>query len=276
MQNSHLIFTDLDGTLLNHDTYDYHDAREALDCIKKKNIPLIFCSSKTRTEMEVWRKAFESDDPFIVENGAAIFSSKGSLDLSEESFIETDGYDIVELGTPREELIVAFRAIRAETDLNLLAISEMSAERIARITGLSTVNAARARERDYSEPFLVGEEETPITLFRLEQSVRKRNLRLTRGGRFYHLTGSHDKGEAVRLLKKWFQKKFGPMVSVGLGDSPNDFPMLENVDVPVLIGRKRGHEEPWTGSMPVHRPLEIGPKGWNAFVLQLLKEVCHE
>ena len=276
MQTRYLIFTDLDGTLLDHETYDYHDAQEVLLCIKKKNIPLIFCSSKTRREMEVFRREFENNDPFIVENGGAIFSPRGLLDLTEESHIEIGGYDVIELGTPYEKLIHSFRAIRAETGLNLLGFSEMSLEQAARSTGLSLGKAALAKEREYSEPFLIMEEETRISHFHLEQSVQKRDLRMTRGGRFYHLTGPNDKGRAVSLLKRWFQKKIGPLVSVGLGDSPNDFPMLENVEVPVLIKKKTDHLEPWTGSSPVYRPHEIGPRGWNAFMLQLLKEVCRE
>ncbi|MFQ5918142.1 MAG: HAD hydrolase family protein, partial [Candidatus Binatia bacterium] len=62
-----IIITDLDGTLLNRQTYLLRDAALALDLIEARNIPLIFCSSKTRAEQEVYRKQLRIDHPFIVE-----------------------------------------------------------------------------------------------------------------------------------------------------------------------------------------------------------------
>ncbi|MCG7852909.1 MAG: HAD hydrolase family protein, partial [Methanosarcinaceae archaeon] len=49
----YVVFTDLDGTLIDHDTYSYKAARPALAALKKQGIPLIFCTSKTRAEIEV-------------------------------------------------------------------------------------------------------------------------------------------------------------------------------------------------------------------------------
>jgi len=68
-----VIFTDLDGTLLDHCTYSYKEAEKALESIRRKNIPLIVCSSKTREEIEIYRKKLLNNGPFISENGGAIF-----------------------------------------------------------------------------------------------------------------------------------------------------------------------------------------------------------
>ena len=51
-----LIFTDLDGTLLDYKTYSYKKASKALSLIKKDKIPLIFCTSKTKAEIEYYGK----------------------------------------------------------------------------------------------------------------------------------------------------------------------------------------------------------------------------
>jgi ribonucleotide monophosphatase NagD (HAD superfamily) len=47
---SPLVFTDLDGTLLDHDTYDWTPARDALDRLTRAGIPVVFTSSKTAAE----------------------------------------------------------------------------------------------------------------------------------------------------------------------------------------------------------------------------------
>lgn len=68
-----LIISDLDGTLLDARTYSFEEARPALELIRRNDLPLILCSSKTRAELEVWRNRLENHHPFITENGGGIF-----------------------------------------------------------------------------------------------------------------------------------------------------------------------------------------------------------
>ncbi len=51
-----VIFTDLDGTLLDRDTYSFEPALPALRLIRQKDIPLVLSSSKTRAEIEFYRE----------------------------------------------------------------------------------------------------------------------------------------------------------------------------------------------------------------------------
>jgi mannosyl-3-phosphoglycerate phosphatase len=272
----YIIFTDLDGTLLDHDSYSFHEAQEALLSIKEQNIPLIFCTSKTRAELEVLQKKLDNNDPFIVENGAAIFIPRRIFESVKWPFVTIGEYHVLELGTPYQKIKAFFKEIKVETGLNLIGFSEMALKQIARSTGLSLKDAALAKKREYSEPFMIMEEETRTARSRLKQAVQKRNLKVVRGGRFYHLTGPNDKGKAVRLLIKVYQKNNRSIVSIGLGDSPNDFPMLKNVNIPVLIKKTSGNLEPWPGLTPAYHTREIGPKGWNDFIMHLLKEAGHE
>ena len=81
--NSHkdyrlLVFTDLDGTLLDHESYSFEPALPALAVLKEKNIPLVLCTSKTRAEIELFRIQLKNIHPFISENGGAIFVPKGN------------------------------------------------------------------------------------------------------------------------------------------------------------------------------------------------------
>ena len=66
-----VVFTDLDGTLLEHSTYSFAEAEEALDLLRSQDIPLVICTSKTRSEVEFWRRLLGNEHPFIVENGGA-------------------------------------------------------------------------------------------------------------------------------------------------------------------------------------------------------------
>ena len=71
--SSAVIYTDLDGTLLDHHTYAFYAALETIKGLKDRGIPIIPCTSKTRPETESLMQAMGIDGPMIIENGAAIW-----------------------------------------------------------------------------------------------------------------------------------------------------------------------------------------------------------
>jgi mannosyl-3-phosphoglycerate phosphatase len=71
-----VIFTDLDGCLLDRETYSFEPAQAALRLIREKEIPLILVSSKTRVEIEEYRRRLKNGHPIVSENGGAVFIPK--------------------------------------------------------------------------------------------------------------------------------------------------------------------------------------------------------
>ncbi len=122
--------------------------------------------------------------------------------------------------------------------------------------------------REYDEPF-VGTD--TIGLSRVVAAAADAGLNVVSGGRFHHLVGGSDKGLAVRALRDLFVRSRGPVRTVGLGDSPNDEPMLREVDVPVLVRRPDGgHCDGLHIPGLVIAPYS-GPEGWREAVLGLLR-----
>ncbi|UCH52084.1 MAG: HAD hydrolase family protein, partial [Chloroflexota bacterium] len=66
-QTKLVIFSDLDGTLLDRATYSYDKALPTVDYLRERGIPIVFCSAKTRVEQEVYRRELKVFHPFIVE-----------------------------------------------------------------------------------------------------------------------------------------------------------------------------------------------------------------
>jgi len=62
--NSLIVFTDLDGTLLDHHDYSYAAALPALQLLAQSNTPLIFNTSKTASEVEQLRTEMDNRLPF--------------------------------------------------------------------------------------------------------------------------------------------------------------------------------------------------------------------
>jgi mannosyl-3-phosphoglycerate phosphatase len=265
-----IIFTDLDGTLLDHDTYSYSAAGEALRRIRKQGIPLVLVTSKTREETEVLRRRLGNGHPFVVENGAAVCVPRDYFPSSIPGSEERGEYQVISLGSPIGEVRMALKRMTTSTGLPLLGMSDMSPAEVRRLTGLGRIGAGRARRREYTEPFVVTGGKN-VSRRRLEEAAEQEGMSLTRGGRFWHLFKGGDKGNAVRKLTTLYRKAHGRVRTVGLGDSPNDLPMLLEVDIPRLVRRPDGT---FLRGVPGGRSVateEIGPAGWNRAVLEIIE-----
>jgi mannosyl-3-phosphoglycerate phosphatase len=233
----YIIFTDLDGTLLHPRTYSYEVALPALKLAVARGIPVVFCSSKTRLEMLELRANCGNSDPFVFENGGGIFIPESATEFHGGGVTSKD-YELIVLGRPYAELREVFLELRSRLGISVTGFGDLTADEIAMLTGLKPRQAALAHQREFDEPFFFGPNETRAEKFL--RSIQDRGLRWTQGGRFYHLHGLNDKGRAVRTLKKFFAADSGPTVSIGLGDSLNDLPMLLSVERPVLMQREDG------------------------------------
>ncbi|MDO8862561.1 HAD hydrolase family protein [Haliea sp. E1-2-M8] len=97
-----LVFSDLDGSLLDHRDYSFRAALPGLEALREREIPLIFCSSKTRAEIEPLRARLDNRDPFIVENGAAVFIPRGSFGQTPPDCRREDDGWVREFAPPRQ------------------------------------------------------------------------------------------------------------------------------------------------------------------------------
>ncbi|MGD2125926.1 MAG: HAD-IIB family hydrolase [Desulfobacteraceae bacterium] len=264
-----LIFTDLDGTLLDHNTYRWEEAKPALAQCSSLQVPVVLVSSKTRAEMDVLRAEMGLSWPFISENGGGIFFPK------EETPGPPPGATIEKntwkwsLGLPYERLVDALREIRKALRWNIRGFSDMTPEEICRLTGLDPESGRLAAMREFDEPFIIKEPEK-IDLNLLHDAARRRGLHITTGGRFHHLQGKNDKGEAVEKLISWYKQLPSYPITIALGDSPNDFSMLKRVDHPVLVRTSRHFPEIEQEVPGLRITRETGPRGWNEAVLELL------
>ena len=269
MERTLVIFTDLDGTLLDHETYSWEVARPALNFIKQKAIPLILCSSKTRAEIEVVRKQLDNPHPFISENGGAIFIPEHYFPFSFPFNKKIADDRVIELGTPYIGLRQALRTISQKTGVHLRGYGDLSAREIAAQTGLPLEEASLAKQREYDEPFiLTGNHEQKNRVLRL---IEQQGFSWTRGSRYHHLMGNNDKGKAVKVLIDLFRRKYDTVTTVALGDSPNDLPMLEVVDYPILVQRPDGCYDDEVRLPNLKQANGIGPAGWNQALLALVR-----
>ncbi len=261
-----IVFSDLDGTLLHLQTYSSEAARPALEALKSRGIPLVFCTSKTRSEVEFWRERLGNAHPFIVENGGAIFIPEGYFGRPLRGAARRDGYEVVEFGKPYEQVVAHLRSASAESGCQVLGFNDMTVAEISIRTLLPVQQAELAKRREYDEPFVILGQGTHSLLRALEQ----RGGRWTRGDRFYHATGNNDKAQAVRCLAELYRKRHGNIETLGIGDGHNDIAFLGAVDVPIIIRSAFAAE--LRKAVPNSRVTQApGPHGWNEAVLEILQ-----
>jgi len=226
-------------------------------------------SSKTRAEIEVIREDMGLNTPFVSENGGAIFFD--SYNFSNPPLNEAvlkGRYYVVELGVPYKIIVSALKRIKKELGWNIKGFSDMSVEEIAYLTGMDLSFAYLASLREYDEPFLILDDVKDIAP--LVKRASEMGLKVFKGGKFYHIQGKNDKGKAVEILISWYKKNRGDIITIGLGDSPNDFPMLTKVDFPILISSERHYKV----NLPNLRiSKHSGPKGWSEEVLRIIKKL---
>ena len=220
IENSTLwVVSDVDGTLMDH-SYDLTPAKETIKTLQKLSIPVILCTSKTAAEVNVIRNELNLTDPYIVENGAAIYG---------ESLKQVNGKII--LGKKYETLEEILNCISNEIEYKLIPLNNLNDQEATELTGLKGNSLILMRDRHWSMPFL-----NPPSFLeeKIKLSCKKFNVDIFKGNRMSHLLSiNSDKGKAINALKKYSNNQ--NIQIIGLGDSPNDLPLLLNSDIKIVI-----------------------------------------
>lgn len=251
-----LVFSDLDGTLIDHHSYDWTPARPALEALRHRTAGVVLASSKTAPEIQLLRAEMGLQDwPAIVENGAGI------LPAHARTLAAAPQYRAIRaaLGTLPPGLRAGFTGF-----------GDMSVEDIMQATGLARDAAALAQQRSFSEPGVWHGTRAQLAAF--QQELASSQITTLEGGRFLTLSFGHDKVQQMRAIID----QISPDHTIALGDAPNDMQMVQAADfgvivsnparapLPVLAGEAEGR---------VIRTKLAGPSGWNAAILELLQRL---
>ncbi len=268
MKKPILVFSDLDGTLLDYHTYDFEAARPALELIKKLGLPLILISSKTRAELEKYRRMLEVDEyPFVTENGAGVFFNRDYFRIDDVKTVE-NWFQVKVFGSSFHVIKAALETISAKTGIDIKGFHNATVQTIMKKTALDEESAKLAMQREYSIPVFYDDDVRKV----LETELSEYGLQIIYGGRFMHVVGKADKGNAVRWIISAYRRKINnsDLFSIGVGDSLNDFPMLRAVDIPILVKRHNGAYESREILEKAVFSRGIGPCGWNETMMDLL------
>lgn len=241
------VFTDLDGTLLDHRTYSWDAAKPALDRLVRLRCSVVLASSKTAAEVLVLQDRLAlSGQPALVENGAGLIGLDGAQGTGTYAAL-------------RRTLDLLPAHLRAQ----FTGFGDMTAKDVSSLTGLSPEAAALAKARDYSEPGLWTGDGQELETF--AKILAHHGVFAQRGGRFLTLSFGRTKADAMAEVTRTLK----PDVTLALGDAPNDVAMLEQANFGVIVANPHHAPLPQLRGETegrIIRTQEPGPLGWNVAV----------
>ena len=260
-----VLITDLDGTLLGHNDFDFTLIKlEILKLLDAGHI-LVIASSKTKAEIENFCDELGRTVPFIHENGAGVenFSLLSGCEAppnihQNHKAIRTDAL-----------LTIWERSISLDLKSLCHFVKDMDRGAQQACLGLGATALERAMKRSFSLPFIFSGPSPDSQ--ELKDLATKAGLSVQQGGRVYNLSGCHDKADYLPEIRKWASKvKITPVLIV-LGDGKNDMKMLKQADISCVIPNKNGDLlSLGDGNYPTIIAPRAAPLGWLDAVMEAM------
>lgn len=255
LRNTLLIFSDLDGSLLDIHTYEWQPAMPWLDRLLDNQVPVILCSSKTAAEMLDLQLDLGLEGlPFIAENGAVI-----------QPDVRWDKVQRQIRGMTHRDIRPRIEQIRLQTGYKFTTFDDVDEHVISEWTGLTRYRSALARKHEASVTLIW--RDTDEKLVQFEEELANVGLKCLQGARFWHVLDARcGKDVAVNwLIEQYRELEEIEPTTLGLGDGPNDAPLLDSVDFAVVIKgiNRQGITLRDDNPARVYHTRQPGPAGWQ-------------
>jgi mannosyl-3-phosphoglycerate phosphatase len=209
-----------------------------LETLAMRRITLVFCSRRTRAEVESIRQDLGIFHPFACENGAAVFVPERYFGSDPENARKVGGYQAIEFGAPYEQVVETVRRVADRLSLRVQGFHGMSVEQVSRELGLSLLEARLAKLREYSEPFRLLTA-NPIAEHRLLKSLGSAGLTCVTLGPFHYAGTAPGAGPAAAVLTTLYRVAFGAILTAVVGDGLLATDIARRVDLRLEV-RNRG------------------------------------
>ena len=281
MTKNVLIFTDLDGTLLNFKTFDVAPILPFISKLKDAGIQIIPNSSKCHFEIKEIISKINLLSPYITENGAAIYIPKNLFLKQPRGSTEQGKNWVLKLGIEKDIINQKIRQNSFKKYMKfILFLRNMTKLQKSYYTGLKPESLDRTDEREFSEPLIWMGSNTELDNFK--KALNEEGLSIIHGARLLHLTGLNTKGEAMKILSDYYSEidyfdnqETNEIKVISCGGSKNDLSMLEISDYAVVIRLPDMRPIDLKRKDNVFNSRKIAPLGWQETLeeMDLIKEI---
>jgi predicted mannosyl-3-phosphoglycerate phosphatase (HAD superfamily) len=240
------IFTAMEGTLLDFETFDWSASRSVLASLAAANTPVIPVTVMTLDEIKPLAREMGFRHAMIIEAGGAIARWKNH------------GWEVEPCGPDADTLLDLVSTIEERSGADLTVYSVLPENEASRLSGRSGSMLRNSTRRRFSEPFLM--ERGDINA--VTKAAESLGFSIERGKRFYHLCRPGCETDAVKRVRA----ELGCEIAIALGGSPLDAQFLACSEIPIIIPGLDGLPDPalvkqfpdaWIAPLP-------GSRGWAA------------
>jgi mannosyl-3-phosphoglycerate phosphatase len=251
-----VVFTSVDGTLLDSRTFETGASRDAILRLHAAGVPVIPVSVMTLEEVAPIATELGLQHAMIFEAGGAIARWTGT------------SWEVEPCGPPAETMLDVVLDIEQRSGANLLVYSAMPEREASRLSGRSGEMLHASTHRCFSEPFVI---ETG-DLDSVKRAAAAIGFSVRRGRRFLHLCRACDQGEAFMRLREELQCD----VAIAVGGAAVDAEFLMRADIPIIVPGPDGlPDAELLASVPNARIAPApGPAGWAAAVQDAWQSVA--
>ena len=256
------IFTDLDASLIQRDTFKFDEIKGYIKSLISKGIYIIPNTSKTEIEINEFNKELGLNLPYISENGSSI----NGLNLINKNFPNQ-----INLSRDKDDIFKIFKKIVPENlKVKCRLIFKMEKKVQSEIFGLSGKKLKDALNRNYSIPFIFSGNLDQRR--QLNEIVNKGGLTLHEGGRVINICDNVSKVKSMNKIIKMVKKTEDNVKIIGVGDNYNDLDMLKNSNIACLVFNDQFTMEPININNCIVSK-NPAPIGWQEVVKMALDKI---
>ena len=258
-----IIFTDLDGSLLDKDTFKFDAIKDFFKELIANGIVIIPNSSKTESELSDFNKQNNLDLSFIAENGSSI-----------------NGLNKIHQNLPNKILIARTRDIIQkiyDENINLdfknkiTPILNLKIDEQQKIFGLPLDKISFATNRMYSIP--IHFKGTEMEKHNFVKVVKEIGLSAQSGGRIMNICDNTNKSYAMAKALNFIKKEIdNEIVTIAVGDNENDIEMIKQADYPCLV-KNENFDSSLINIDNLIKSYEPSPLGWSDVIKTALQKI---
>lgn len=260
---SYLIFTDLDGTLIDHKNYSLGTNDKLIKKLIKNKHQVIINSSKTYIEIHKLIKKLDLKDmPFSSENGAFVFFPKKIFRKTSES-LSHEKYWKIQLAKFSSKQWYQFLKYQ-QKNFQFEIVADLPRSTIKKITNLKNVTGML--DRMASQLIIWKDSKIKFKIFQKTLKTQM-NGTINEGGRFMQISSPCNKRIASRMIIHKYKLLCNDMLEskiIALGDSRNDKSMLNFSNYPCVI--KNSHvvaPKIISTKKNIYKSTKKSPQGWR-------------
>jgi mannosyl-3-phosphoglycerate phosphatase len=173
--------------------------------LERTHTPLVWCTNRTRAQMDGPRRSVAHNEPFVAEGGCVVYLPEDYFHLRPTKTARFGRFTGIPIAEPQPAASQALETLAEEIGVEVVSIRSLSPRELSQNLNLSAREAELARLRDFDELFFfagASEEDTR----RFSALAKEQGRQLRPRGNFWSLAVGANLAKCVRELSKLYDR----------------------------------------------------------------------